>query len=288
MSRRPRVAGEGASDHVVRRCACVVAVPYLACRRRPSRRGTGQPAPSPTTRGRRFIAVVLAAVMMLIGAEAMHATATAAAKQWSWLGVRIRDLTEQEMEEISSRHGIREGFGVVIVEVLENTPASTAGLRNGDIVVGFEGRPVTETRLLQRLIAQAPIGEETRLTVLRPEGRAPLTVRLVTMPRPMVGERVAADFGFIVRDPDAAETPGGARQASGPPSIAVVVKGSRAEQAGLETGDVIIQVNERAVLTRDAAREALAAAGGERTLVLTIRRGSSTLSVTLEATPKAP
>jgi len=132
-----------------------------------------------------LVAVALVIAMVLVGAEAMHATA--AAKQWSWLGVRIRDLSEQEMEEISSRHGIREGFGVVIVEVLENTPASSAGLRNGDIVVGFEGRPIAETRLLQRLIAQAPIGEETRLTVLRPSGRTPLTVRLVTMPRPMVG-----------------------------------------------------------------------------------------------------
>ena len=50
------------------------------------------------------------------------------ARPWAWLGVRIRDMSEQEMEEISARHGIREGFGVVIVEVMEDTPAARSGL----------------------------------------------------------------------------------------------------------------------------------------------------------------
>jgi len=101
----------------------------------------------------------------------------------SWLGVRIRDLSEQEMEEIASHHGIREGFGVVIVEVLEGTPAARSGLRAGDIVVAFGERPVTETRMLQRLIAAAPTEAETRLTILRREGRRQLNVRLTSMPR---------------------------------------------------------------------------------------------------------
>src|SRR5881397_2049885 len=93
------------------------------------------------------------------------------AAQWAWLGVRIRDLSEQEMDEISSRHGLREGFGVFIVEVMEGTPAQTAGLKTGDLVVAFEERPVTETRLLQRLIASAGPGRDVRLTVLRADGR---------------------------------------------------------------------------------------------------------------------
>ena len=42
---------------------------------------------------------------------------------WGWLGVRIRDLSEQEMEEISQKYGLREGFGVVIVDVMKETPA---------------------------------------------------------------------------------------------------------------------------------------------------------------------
>jgi len=133
--------------------------------------------------------LVLAGVLQAVDAHA-----------FSWLGVRIRDLSEQEMEEIASHHGIREGFGVVIVEVLEGTPAAHSGLRAGDIVVAFGERPVTETRMLQRLIAAAPMDAEARLTILRREGRRQLNVRLASMPRDVLGDRVAAEFGFALRD----------------------------------------------------------------------------------------
>src|SRR5207244_3444139 len=81
-------------------------------------------------------------------------------------------LSEQEMDDLAVRHGIREGFGAVIVDVLEETPAARAGLKSGDIVVAFNDRPVTETRLLQRLIASAAPDSDVRLVVLRRgEGR---------------------------------------------------------------------------------------------------------------------
>jgi S1-C subfamily serine protease len=202
------------------------------------------------------------------------------ARPWSWLGVRIRDLSEQEMEEISARHCVREGFGVVVVEVLADTPAARAGLQNGDVVVAFGDRPVVETRLLQRLIAAAPTTEETRLTVLRPEGRRLVSVRLAPMPRPVAGDRVAAEFGFVVREPEAAEAAGQLSSQTAP-SVAVVLPNSPAEKAGLQTGDVIFQVEERPVVTREAAREALADASPERPLRLAVRRGPSQLTLTL-------
>jgi S1-C subfamily serine protease len=221
--------------------------------------------------------VIVALLLVALAASA------ADARQWAWLGVRIRDLSEQEMEEIAARHGIREGFGVVIVEVLEGAPAEKAGLKAGDIVVAFDGRPVTETRLLQRLIAAAPTERETPLTVLRAEGRQRVAVTLAAMPRAIIGERIAAEFGFIVRDPEVQGE--GAVPRLGPmvSAVAVVVKGSPAERAGLEVGDVIVQVNDQGVVTRDATREALADASSERPLTLTVRRGERRLGLTLTA-----
>ncbi|MGH7344856.1 MAG: PDZ domain-containing protein, partial [Candidatus Rokuibacteriota bacterium] len=171
-----------------------------------------------------------------------------------------------EMDEISSRHGIREGFGVFIVEVMEGTPAQTAGLKTGDLVVAFEERPVTETRVLQRLVAASAPGREVHLTVLRADGRRRLDVRLAAMPRPVVGERIGAEFGFVVRDAE----PG----VSSALAVSVVVPKSSADRGGLQTGDVILQVNDQGVVTREALREALADAGLEATLRLTVRRAS--------------
>ncbi len=221
-----------------------------------------------------------AAVAGLVALVLVAATAEAAARQWAWLGVRIRDLSEQEMNEISSRHGLREGFGVMIVEIIGGTPAATAGLRAGDLVVAFGDRPVTDTRLLQRLIASAAPGSEARLTVLREAGRERLAVRLGVMPRPMVGERVAAELGFVVREPDASGVV--RREGSASPAISAVLEGSAAEKAGLEVGDVILQVNEQAVVSREGAREALADASLDRPLRLIVRRGERHLSITLE------
>jgi len=221
---------------------------------------------------RALIAVALAT--LLLGVVDAHAL--------SWLGVRIRDLSEQEMEEIATRHGIREGFGVVIVEVLDGTPAQRAGLKSGDIVVGFGERPVTETRMLQRLIAAAPMDSDTQLTILRLEGRQKFKVRLASMPRDVLGDRVAAEFGFTLRDGQAQGELGGASVPSGTPAIAVVLRGSVAEKAGLQVGDVLITVGDHAVISRDAAREALADAGLERPLSLTVRRGETRLSFQLD------
>jgi serine protease Do len=207
--------------------------------------------------------------------------AAAGARSWAWLGVRIRDMSEQEMNELSARHGIREGFGVVIVEVLGDTPAARAGLQSGDIVVAVGDRPITETRLLQRLIASASTSEETSLTVLREEGRRQLSVRLTAMPREMVGERVAAEFGFALRD---VQPPGGAIGANAAlagPAVGAVIRGGAAEKAGLLVGDILVQVGEQPVLTRDAARQALAEMPLDRPLQLTVRRGDSRLKLAL-------
>jgi len=210
-----------------------------------------------------------ALLMVTVAASAVGAT------QWAWMGVRIRDLSEQEMDEIAKRHGIREGFGVVIIEVMEGTPAEKAGIKSGDLVVAFEERPVTDTRLLQRLIGGAGAGQGVRLTVLRTDGRRRLEVRLAAMPRAVLGERIAAEFGFLVREPEPA--------GSAAPTIYGVIQRSAAERAGLEVSDVILEVNDRAVETREALREVMADASIEGPLRLTIRRGGSRLSVTLRA-----
>ena len=226
---------------------------------------------------RRAIAhlILAASLLLAIVGEAV------AARPWAWLGVRIRDLSEQEMDDLSKTHGIREGFGVVIVDVLAETPAARAGLKNGDIVVAFEDRPVTETRLLQRLIATAAPESEVRLVVLRREGRRAVPVRLVSMPRDVAGDRVAALFGFFLREPAPSDT----GSLAGTPVVAAVERKSLAERGGLSMGDGVLQINDRPVLTRETAREALAEASPERPLRLIVRRDAERLALTLEPSP---
>ncbi|MGH7317217.1 MAG: PDZ domain-containing protein, partial [Candidatus Rokuibacteriota bacterium] len=212
--------------------------------------------------------------------------AAEAATRWGWLGVRIRDLSEQEMEEISKRFGLREGFGAVIVEVIKETPAAAAGLQPGDLVVAFRNRPVVDTRTLQRAVGSAAVGETVKLTVLRrEEGRRPLQVKVGAMPEAVAADRVAAEYGFLVRDPERQPELGGARPPA-VPSVAAILPRSRAERAGLQVGDVLTEVNGRPVVTLDAVREALLAAGPEGPLPMVVRRNQELVMVTLDPVPR--
>ena len=222
--------------------------------------------------------VVLALLLLAPVAQADPAWAA-----WGWLGVRIRDLSEQEMEEISQKHGLREGFGVVIVEVMKETPAEASGLKTGDVVVAFRERPVVDTRTLQRLIASTAAGETLPLTVLRrDDGRHRVTVRVGVMPDTVAADRIAAEFGFLVRDPDAQGEGTVARLSGGPPAVGAVVARSSAEAAGLQVGDVLVEVNGRPVLTLVAVREALLASSLERPLPLVVRRDSERVLLLLK------
>jgi serine protease Do len=171
--------------------------------------------------------------------------------------------------------------------VMDESPASRAGLKGGDIVVAFEGRPVTETRLLQRLVAGAAPESEVRLIVLRQEGRRALPVRLMTMPREVAGDRVAALFGFVLREPPAPERGVAPAIVGGStPFVAAVEKGGTAEKGGLRVGDAILQVNEQPTVGREAARLALADARPERPLRLIVRRDGEQVVLTLPEAQK--
>jgi S1-C subfamily serine protease len=115
------------------------------------------------------------------------------------------------------------------------------------------------------------------------DGRRRVTVRVGAMPEGVAADRIAAEFGFLVRDPDAQAEGVSARLSGGPPAVAAVVARSAAEAAGLQVGDVLVEVNGRPVLTLAAVREALLAASLERPLPLVVRRESGRLPLTLTA-----
>lgn len=201
------------------------------------------------------------------------------AERYGWLGVRIRDLSETEMEDLAVKLGVREGYGVVIAEILKDTPAEAAGLRAGDLIVAIGGRPVVETRTLQRLVGATPAGRELALVVLRDGRRRQVRVRVGAMPLDVVAERVAAEFGFIVRDPSSEETPAAA--AARPPVVAAVLERSSAARGGLLVGDRILGVNSLEVGSVEAFRRRLQDVALRDELRLRVERRGEPLSLVL-------
>lgn len=210
------------------------------------RREGGRPGRRLPTVDRSVIALTLALSLLSVGASA--------GEQWGWLGVRIRDLTEQETEELTKRLGIREGYGVLIAQVMKDTPAEAAGMRDGDLVVAIEGRPIVETRMLQRLVGATTTGREIALVVLRDQDRQELRVRVGRMPPEVVADRVMFEFGFFIRDAMPEDRPPTASGEPRTPVVAGVAERSSAANAGLLAGDRILAVNDVEVGTVEAFR----------------------------------
>jgi serine protease Do len=222
-----------------------------------------------------LLLALLVATMLLetpVGAEAVD-------RNWAWLGVRIRDLSEFEMDEISRRHGIREGYGVVVVAILDDSPAASSAIRAGDIVVDFAGRPIVDARTFQRVVSAAPVDRELPMTVFRhAEGRHRLTVRLAPMPLELVGERVAAEFGFFIRD-RMFEEPGADDSAA---TVGDVQPGGLADRGGLRSGDILREVNGEPLRSFRHAAHTLARASLDRPLHLVVERaGAPPVTVTV-------
>jgi len=91
-----------------------------------------------------------------------------------WLGIQPRDLTWDDVEA----EDLASADGVLINSVIENTPAERAGLRPGDVIVAFDGDPVTDAQHFMRLIWMAKSNTDVALTLVRQGETIEIPVRL--------------------------------------------------------------------------------------------------------------
>ncbi len=96
-----------------------------------------------------------------------------------YLGVRIQEVTP----EIAEAYGLKEPMGALITDVQDGYPAAKAGLKAGDLILKFNGKPVKNVDDLRFMVAQTPPGTKVKLEVLREDGsRKTFTVKLAEYP----------------------------------------------------------------------------------------------------------
>jgi Do/DeqQ family serine protease len=95
-----------------------------------------------------------------------------------WLGVGIQPLTP----ELAKSFGVSADEGVLVNQVMPKSPAESAGMKAGDLIVGVDGKPVKDPRQLQQIIAEAEIGKSIEITILRDKGKRTLKVQVSEMP----------------------------------------------------------------------------------------------------------
>jgi len=97
-----------------------------------------------------------------------------------YLGVQTAEVTKENF----SKYGLRDVRGVAIEKVVNGSPAQTAGLQDGDVIVRFNGDEVTSVRKLTRLVGDVAADHQAKLIVLRNGDEREINVTLGKRPTP--------------------------------------------------------------------------------------------------------
>jgi serine protease Do len=144
-----------------------------------------------------------------------------------WLGVSIQDVTPELRETLGLDDGVK---GALVGEVMPDTPAGKAGLEVGDVIVGIDGKAVSDANELRNRVAVTRPGKQVHLALLRNGGERSVTVT--------VGER-PSDL-----TPASNTTPGGPSTRSERETVVLDVEGfGEAARAGIASGMVILKVD---------------------------------------------
>ena len=166
-----------------------------------------------------------------------------------WLGVTIQDLKGN----LAEYYGVQDKSGVLVASVVPGDPADRAGIQPNDIIMEVEGKKITTSRDLTNLAAKLGVGDTARVTVLRDGrlttlkdkvGKRPLTMAAASDHQRQEKE---GEYGFEVTE----LTPQVAQRYNIKETAGVIVvavePNSKAQAAGIQQGDLIIEVNRKNV-----------------------------------------
>ena len=199
-----------------------------------------------------------------------------------YMGISITDVTPEN----SKFFDLAKSEGALVSQVEPDSPAAKAGLKNGDVITGLDGKSVNDAGQLQVEVGQKQPGTTIHLDVIR-NGKnmtVPVTLEAMGSRGNGMGENAATGkprWGMSLQD----LTPDLRDQLQLPNSVhgavvAEVQPGSSAENAGLQRGDIILEVNRKPMHSAQDVQQALSGvANGQDALVLVWSNGGSTYRV---------
>jgi serine protease Do len=204
--------------------------------------------------------------------------------QHGYMGIGIADVTPEN----SKFFNVSKAAGAVVTQVEPNSPGAKAGLKIGDVIAEVDGKPVSDAGELQAEVGLKKPGTTLRLGIVRNGKNETLPVALEEMgARDRVGENSVpgehgkARWGLGLAD----LTPDVRQQLQTPENVhgAVIEQvqpGSAADNAGLQRGDIILEVNRKPVQNAADVKQALSSvAKGQDALVLVWSNGGNTFRV---------
>jgi serine protease Do len=207
-----------------------------------------------------------------------------------WLGVSIQEVTSDLAEEF----GVEDLKGALVSGVLKGSPAEKAGIKQGDVILQYNGKIVEDTGHLRNMVSQTPIGTQVKVMLLRQKKEIDTEVAIAELPKKIADasgqapdeapdrEESGALTGLAVQEltPNMARRLGIDEQEKG----VVVIKvdpDSRIYESGIRPGDIILQINKKNVETLDDYRTAVSRLKAKERALMLIRRNREDLFVTI-------
>ena len=197
-----------------------------------------------------------------------------------YLGVNIQAVDQP----LATTYGLQSAAGVIVTNVADDGPGAKAGLKVGDLILKFDGKLISETRMLSRMVAEAEIGKSYEVNIIRNGNRRTLKVEIEEREEEMEGEEdetsmpplfVGANaYGLKLTaiSDDARRRWQIPKPVTG--ALVEMVDPDGASYGFIEKGDVITEINFEPVKTPAEADEMLeAAAGADPVLIKVYRRG---------------
>ncbi len=196
-----------------------------------------------------------------------------------WLGVSIQTVTS----EIAQAMGLKEAKGALVSDVAPGGPADAGGIRRGDVIIGFDGKDIKGASDLPAIVAETPVGKAVVVRVLREGKELDLRITVAEMKEGIAAPGPAAPeeaLGLKVDDIRPRwQAQFGLREKTGAVVIEVA-PGSPADDAGMQAGDVIKEVNRKPVRNMKDYEEGIGKAG-KGPLLFLIKRGIQTFYVSI-------
>ncbi len=212
-----------------------------------------------------------------------------------WLGVEIRPVDEA----VAKQFGLKEARGVLLNNVMKDAPAERAGLKRGDIIIEYNGKPVKDTMGLQDLVAQTEPKKKAKVKVWRNNKEELFDLVVGEMPaeakeggKSLVQEQDGAPgtdqvskewLGMKVK-PLTKEIAAQLGVESTEKGVVIIElsPGSKAESAGLQEKDLIRSINRQAITTIKEFEKITAAAKLSDGIVFDINRQGRLIYLTIQ------
>ena len=184
-----------------------------------------------------------------------------------WVGAEVQDLTK----ELGRHFGVSGSAGVLVKDVINESPAGKTGIQRGDVIASVQDIPVTTSSDYYDALSEFTVEDQLTLKVLRKGKEILISLRPSLFPLEMAIDLFSRRSGIKVAD---------AVQQKGI-SIKEVKSGSEASQIGLKPGDLILKMNDIPVRNIDEFKKAVSRHHQSASINLVVQRGAYAYSLTL-------